>query len=51
MEICSGGRGFNAHPEIVHNEGSCPLCDMRDDLKGQIEDLNNTIEKLEANHE
>ena len=46
MEVCTGGRGKDSHPEIVHDERYCPLCDMRDDLMGQISVLEAEIEEL-----
>ena len=44
MEMCSGGRGSEAHDEIVFEGRDCPLCSVMSELKdaqAEIERLNN----------
>ena len=42
MNICN-----NDHEEICYEGRICPLCDMRDDLLSEIEDLKKEISDLE----
>jgi len=48
MELCSGGR--DEHEEICYNSRYCPLCELRKDLKDEIERLRKEIVELEENY-
>lgn len=39
MNLCSGGRGTNSHDEICHEGSGCPLCEMREELREKITNL------------
>lgn len=41
MDSCS----FN-HPQIVHNEPSCPLCDMRDEYEKVLKEIRDGLEQI-----
>jgi hypothetical protein len=44
MWLCSSG-----HEEICHESRRCPVCDIIDDYKNQIDELKNEIAALENN--
>jgi hypothetical protein len=52
MTTCDGGRGDEAHDEIVHDEpAGCPLCASKKELGeawGRIDDLEIAAEKTQA---
>ena len=46
MELCSGGR---KHEQICYEGGDCPVCELLaeiEDLKKEIEEKDEEIEKL-----
>ena len=42
MELC-----VDNHQEICYEGRLCPLCDIREDLKGEISDLEKKISEME----
>ena len=47
MEICRGGKGVTSHLEVCYEEKGCPLCEIRDELMGEIADLKGEIANME----
>ena len=41
MELCS-----NNHEEVCYEGRVCPVCDMRDDLQGNIDELEKELVSL-----
>jgi hypothetical protein len=41
MNLCSDN-----HDEVCYEGRKCPVCDMREDLQGSIDDLQKEIEEL-----
>ena len=43
MNLCS-----NDHATICHESWSCPLCDMREELREELASLRNTFDELDS---
>jgi len=43
MELCS-----DKHEEVCYEGRTCPVCAERDDLQGQIDELNKEVARLEG---
>ena len=51
MTLCSGTPG-DSHTEICFEDrDSCPACEIREELEGKVDVLNERIKELEAEAE
>ncbi len=51
MTLCSGTRG-DSHTEICFEDrDSCPACEIREELEGKADTLNERIKELETEAE
>lgn len=47
MNLCSGGRGKEAHEEIAYEGRDCPFCAYMEERADEVTDLRSQIEGLE----
>lgn len=43
LNICSNGHG-----EVCYEEPNCPACDLKEDLKSELDERDSKIDDLEA---
>lgn len=41
MDSCS-----NNHPQIIHTEPTCPLCDMRDEYTALLKEIGEGLDRI-----